>query len=314
MRAENQLETRNPKLETGLTKACMNPLPPPLFSKVTRLKRWLAELRYVAVAFSGGVDSSVLLHIARDRLGDNVVAVTARSEVLPRCDLEDAVRLAEHLSVQHWVLESKEMALGDFVRNGPDRCYVCKKARYSSMLEVLQGRGAPALLDGSNADDDKDYRPGNRAVKELGIRSPLREIGLSKAEVRELARYLGLDCWNKPASACLASRIPYGSCITREKLEQVEMAEEFIRGLRLARQVRVRHHGDTARIEVEGSALMRIMEQAIRRRIVEHLTGLGFHYVTLDLAGYSMGSLNRVIEQRDDFGQGSSGSVTQSDS
>ncbi len=292
----------------------MNPLPPSLLSKVSLLKRRLAEIRYVAVAFSGGVDSSVLLHIAREILGDRVVAVTAKSEVLPRCDLEDAVRLAERLSVPHWVLESKEMALADFVKNGPDRCYVCKKARYSSMLEVLHDRGAPELLDGSNADDEKDYRPGSRAVRELGVRSPLQEVGLSKAEIRQIAGYLGLDCWNKPASACLASRIPYGSCITREKLEQVEMAEEFLRGLRLARQIRVRHHGDTARIEVEGSALVRIMEQPIRKRIVEHLTGLGFHYVTLDLAGYSMGSLNKVIEQRDDFGQGSSGSVTQSDS
>jgi uncharacterized protein len=280
----------------------MNALPSSLSSKLNRLKGQLAGLRSAAVAYSGGVDSSVLLFIAKESLGEGVVAVTARSEVLPELELGDAVRLAEQLSVPHWILESEEMALPDFVRNGPDRCYICKKARYAAILAMLKARGAWVLLDGSNYDDAKDYRPGNRAMRELGIRSPLREAGLSKAEIRLLAGHFGLDCWDKPASACLASRIPYGSEITREKLDQVERAEAYIRGLQVARQIRVRHHGDVARIEVEDSALTRIMEEPRRTGIVEHLAGLGFRYVTLDLGGYHMGSLNRAIEERRDFG------------
>jgi uncharacterized protein len=285
----------------------MNPLPAPLVSKLARLRTLLAELRSAAVAFSGGVDSSVLLRIARESLGDGVVAVTAKSEVLPQRDLEDSARLAEELSVPHWVLESKELALAAFVSNGPDRCYVCKKARYTSFLDLLKERGlkergALFLLDGSNADDERDYRPGSRAVRELGIRSPLQEVGFSKADVRLVAKYLGLDCWNKPASACLASRIPYGSAITREKLEQVEKAEEFLRGLQVAEQIRVRHHGDVARIEVDDSALALMLDELLRKRIVEHLAGLGFRYIALDLGGYRMGSLNRAIEQGSDFG------------
>jgi len=280
----------------------MNSLPLSLTSKLNLLKGKLAELGSAAVAFSGGVDSSVLLVIAKESLGDGVVAVTARSEVLPQRDLKDAVRMAEQLSVPHWILESEEMALANFLINGPDRCYICKRARYSAILEVLKARGVPVLLDGSNADDAKDYRPGNRAVRELGIRSPLQEVGLFKAEIRLLAEHFGLDCWDKPASACLASRIPYGSEITRDKLAQVERAEEFIRGLQVARQIRVRHHGDVARIEVEDSALTRLMEEQFRERIVEHLAGLGFRYITLDLGGYRMGSLNRAIEERSDLG------------
>ncbi len=280
----------------------MNPLPSRLLSKMDRLRSLLAELGSAAVALSGGVDSSVLLHVARECLGDRVVAVTARSEVMPRSDLEQSARLAAKLSVAHWVLESGEMALEEFVNNGPDRCYVCKRARYASLLDLLKPRGIPHLLDGSNADDESDYRPGARAVRELGIRTPLHEVGLTKEEIRLMARHLGLDCWDKPASACLASRIPYGSRITPEKLEQVEKAEEFLGSLKIARQLRVRHHGDLARIEVDESSLAPMMEESVRRRIVEHMAGLGFTYITLDLRGYRMGSLNVAIGRRNGFG------------
>lgn len=286
----------------GHASAHMNPLPSTLLSKMDRLRSILAELGSAAVAFSGGVDSSVLLCIARECMGKQVVAVTARSEVMPRSDLEQAARLAAKLSVPHWVLESGEMALEAFVNNGPDRCYVCKRARYTSLLDLLKHHGIRHLLDGSNADDEADYRPGARAVRELGIRTPLQEVGLTKEEIRLMARHWGLDCWDRPASACLASRIPYGSRITSEKLDQVEKAEEFIRGLRIVRQLRVRHHGDLARIEVDESSLVSLMENSVRRGIVEHLAGLGFTTITLDLRGYRMGSLNHAIGERSDFG------------
>lgn len=286
----------------GPAAALMNPLASRVLSKMDRLRSLLAELDSAAVALSGGLDSSVLLCVARECIGKGVVAVTARSEVMPRSDLELSAQLAAKLSVAHWVLDFGEMSLEAFVSNGPDRCYVCKRARYVSLLDLLKRRGIAHLLDGSNADDEADYRPGARAVRQLGIRTPLQEVGLSKEEIRIVARHLGLDCWDKPASACLASRIPYGSRITPEKLEQVEKAEEFLGGLKIARQLRVRHHGDLARIEVDESSLAPMMEEAVRRSIVEHMAGLGFTYVTLDLQGYRMGSLNAALGRRSDLG------------
>jgi uncharacterized protein len=290
------------KLELAVTEACMESLPPALASKVIHLKSLLLGLRPSAVAFSGGVDSTLLLCLAREWLGGDVTAVTARSEVMSHRELEEAARLAAQLSVPHWFLDSGEMSLADFARNDPDRCYICKRARYAVMLDWLEPRGIRHLLDGSNADDASDYRPGSRAVRELGVRTPLQEAGWSKEEIRLMARHLGLDCWNRPASACLASRIPYGSPITREKLEQVERAEELLSGLSISGQVRVRHHGDLARIEVDESYLSTLADEPVRKRIVEHLTGLGFTYVTLDLGGYRMGSLNAAVEKRRDIG------------
>lgn len=278
------------------------PLPSDLRAKTDRLRSLLEELGSAAVAWSGGVDSSVLLCLARDCLAERAVAVTARSAVMPQADLEETVRLAAKLSVSHWVVETAETSLEAFVNNGPDRCYVCKRTRYAFLLELLKQRGIPHLLDGSNADDLEDFRPGARAVRELGIRTPLQEVGMTKAEIRFVAMHLGLDCWDRPASACLASRIPYGSRITPQKLQQVEKAEAFLADLRIARQLRVRHHGDTARIEVDESALVSMTQPSVRNRIVEHLAELGFAFVTLDLRGYRMGSLNRTIGQRRDFG------------
>jgi uncharacterized protein len=200
------------------------------------------------------------------------------------------------------VWDSHELGLPEFVRNESDRCYVCKRARYAAILQCLKDRGVDYLLDGSNADDLRDTRPGSRAARELGVRSPLEEVGLSKGEVRLIGRAYGMSNWDKPASACLASRVPCGSPITREKLEQVERAEELLRELGIAGQIRVRHHGDTARIEVDEQSLDRLMEHSIRHRIVAFLNRLGFRYVALDLGGYRLGSMNRSVEDEEKVG------------
>lgn len=290
------------KRESLVTDACLRALPPALASKIVALKSFLASLGPSAVAFSGGVDSSLLLCLAREWLEDDVVAVTARSGVMPRRDLEEAARLAARLSVHHWILDSGEMSLEDFVKNDPDRCYICKRTRYSAILDGLERRGIRHLLDGSNVDDGDDYRPGSRAIRELGIRTPFLEAGWSKEDIRLVARHLGLDCWDRPASACLASRIPYGIPITFEKLAQVEKAEELLAALPITGQVRVRHHGELARIEVDESSLAIMVDESIRKRMVEGLGELGFTYITLDLRGYRMGSLNLAVTKRRDSG------------
>jgi pyridinium-3,5-biscarboxylic acid mononucleotide sulfurtransferase len=280
----------------------MNKLSPETTGKLERLQGLISGMGSVAVAFSGGVDSSVLLRIAADSLDGRVTAVTADSEILPRRDLEEARRLVEHLDVVHWVMQSNELSVPEFVQNDPDRCYLCKKARYASILERLRDRGVRVLLDGSNVDDLKDYRPGARAVRELGVVSPLQDVGLTKDEIRQFARVFGMSCWNKPASACLASRIPYGCSITPEKLEQVEKAEDFLCSLEIAQQVRVRHHGNVAVIEVDETALGYFVEKSMRDKIVGFLSELGFRHVTLDLRGYRMGSLNSSFERGSGLG------------
>jgi uncharacterized protein len=247
------------------------------------------------VAFSGGVDSTLLLKVAKDVLGESVLAVTALSATTARHEHAAAVRLARDLGVEHLVVESFEMSLPEFVRNPPDKCYICKKSRFRELVNIARRKGFAFVVDGENSDDHQDYRPGIRATRELGIRSPLSEAGLTKKEVRALSKKLGLPTWDKHSYACLASRVPYGSSITEEKLKQVDEGEEFIRGLFPGAQIRVRHHGDTARIEVDSKVIPLLITQEVRIRLVEHFKKLGFKFVTLDLEGYSMGSLNRMI-------------------
>jgi uncharacterized protein len=260
-----------------------------------RLQDVIRSLGSAVIAFSGGVDSSLLLKVSQETLPGRILAVTAKSATTPAHELAEAASLARELGILHLVVDSDELTLPEFYNNPPDRCYICKKRRFAALTALGREHDMAFLADGSNLDDQQDYRPGMRALKELAVRSPLTEAGLTKAEVRRLSRALGLASWDKPAYACLATRIPYGSPITSEKLRQVDLAEDFIRSLGLSRQVRVRHYGDTVRLEVAPQDLANFLQEEARRRVTAFLKELGFRFVTLDLEGYRMGSLNQAI-------------------
>ncbi len=246
----------------------------------------------LAVAFSGGVDSSLLLALAARVLGpENVLAVTGVGPLVPARELARARETARALGVAHVEVPVDILALPDFVENRPDRCYVCKTAQVAALARAARDRGFPALAHGANADDSRDYRPGLAAAAEAGVLAPLAEAGLAKAEIRRLARKMGLSAWNLPSAACLASRIPHGDPVTLEKLSRIEKAEDVLRDLG-AGQCRVRLLGDTAVIEVLPRDMARLMRREARERIARKFTALGFSRITLDLAGYRTGSLN----------------------
>ncbi len=263
----------------------------PVEDKLGRLRQGVAGLGSVAVAFSGGVDSAFLLEVCREVLGDRVLAVTAGSAVQPAGDLEDAVKEAGRLKVKHLVVRTAQMDDPRFTSNPPDRCYHCKRALFREMGEIAAVHGIRCVAEGSNLDDQQDCRPGARAALEMGVRQPLCEAGLTKAEIRQAAREAGLPGWGRPAESCLATRIPCGNPITPEALAAIDAAETFIRGLG-ARQVRVRHYGRMARIEVEPSDIEKLADEAVRARIISHFGGLGYRHIALDLAGYRTGSMN----------------------
>lgn len=266
-----------------------------LANKLQDLRHILQEMESIVVAFSGGVDSAFLLRYAVDVLGSRkVVAVTAVSNTLTPEDLDRAKRLAARIGARHIIVHSAEMDDPGYVANTPDRCYICKKIRFGGLRELKERLGLACVADGANMDDKGDYRPGERATKELGIRSPLREAGLYKADIREASRLLSLPNWDLPSQACLASRFPYGTRLTPERLKQVYESEKLLHGLGF-RQVRVRYHGDIARIEVPAPEIGRLA--AYREQVVEPLKKLGFTYITLDLQGFRSGSLNEVLDR-----------------
>ena len=269
----------------------------PVKRKVEKLKALLAGMRRVLIAFSGGVDSTLLLKVAVDMLGENALAATAISETTSRHERRDAKRLAEQMGVTHFLVESQELEMPEFNTNPADKCYICKKHRFSAMKALADKHGCAHVLDGSNLDDQRDFRPGIRALEELGVRSPLLEAEMTKSDIRRLSQQLGLPTWNKPSLACLASRIPYHHRITPEKLQQLDAGEDFLRELGFSPQLRVRHYGDTARLEIAPDDIRKLAAADLRQRIVDYFKGLGFAFVTLDLEGYSMGSLNRVLNR-----------------
>jgi pyridinium-3,5-biscarboxylic acid mononucleotide sulfurtransferase len=264
-----------------------------LDGKYDSLRERIRGYGRAAVAFSGGVDSSFLCAVARAVLGDGAAAITVVSPMLPRSELDDARAVSSSVGIRHVLVEEGSIDAG-VAANPADRCYHCKKLEFGVVIRAAAELGIGIVMDGSNADDASDYRPGSRAVAELGVVSPLKETGLGKAEIRELSRRLGLKTWDKPAFACLASRIPYGEPIPVEALRRVEDAEGYLRGIGF-RQFRVRSHGSIARIEVEPGERAKFFDTDSMDRISKKLKEFGFLYVSLELEGYRTGSLNREL-------------------
>ncbi|MEI6126237.1 MAG: ATP-dependent sacrificial sulfur transferase LarE [Pseudomonadota bacterium] len=265
-----------------------------LYNKYKSLTTSIASLESVLVAYSGGVDSTLLLRVAADILHDRVLAVIAASPTLPDEELQRATAAAEKMKVRFLTITSHEMDNPDFVRNDKDRCYYCKSELFSVLKGIAQQEKLAVVIDGSNYDDRSDYRPGSRAAREFGVRSPLMEAGLTKEDVRALSKHLDLPTWDLPSLACLSSRIPYGTAIDETILQRIAGAERCLKTLGFM-QVRVRDYGDTARIEVPEGDLALAITPAVRSEIVACLKRLGYLFITLDLEGYSTGSMNRTL-------------------
>lgn len=264
-----------------------------LQEKYERLKEILLEMERVVVAFSGGVDSTFLLKVALDCLGsENVLAVTADSETYPSSELIEARNIARELGARHEVIETSELAIPGYAENTQNRCYFCKKSLFEHLVPIMQDQGYHNIVFGLIADDLSEHRPGTKAAREMGVRGPLQEADLYKEEIRTLSRELGLITWDKPSFACLSSRIAYGETITQEKLTKIDKSEHYLQSLGI-RQVRVRTHGDIARIEVEAKDMPTLLEK--QEEIVRVIQGYGYTYVTMDLLGYQSGSMNKAL-------------------
>jgi uncharacterized protein len=265
--------------------------PVDLAAKSARLRAIVREIGSCVVAFSGGVDSALVLHVATEELGERALGVTGRSESLAEREYEGALAFAGTAGAQHEVVETREVSDPEYAANPVNRCYFCKSELYGKLREIAAQRGFAAIVDGFNLDDEGDWRPGRKAARENGVRSPLAEAGFGKADVRALARELGLEIWDKPALACLSSRFPYGTPITLELLRQVDRAEQAVHdaGIRVCR---VRHHGEVARIEIPAGEIAAFSDPALRAAIVAGVKAAGYRFVALDLGGYVSGNLN----------------------
>jgi uncharacterized protein len=270
----------------------MDPL---LQEKREKLYAILRDMGGCVVGFSGGVDSTLLFAVAAEALGDRALAVTATSETYPERELREAEAFARRIGGRHRVVESEELDIPGFAENPKNRCYYCKSELFTKLRKIADEEGLPYVLDGSNLDDRGDYRPGKEAACELNVRSPLDEAGFSKEDIRALSKDMDLPTWDKPSFACLSSRFPYGTTITREKVSQVGRAEESLRVLGL-RTIRVRHHGDMARIELGPAEFERVVN-GLRDEVVRLVKSAGYAYVALDLQGYRTGSMNEVLDK-----------------
>jgi uncharacterized protein len=267
-----------------------------LKNKYNELIELLTEMDRIIIAFSGGVDSTFLLKAASISGAGDVLAVTGKSESLPEEELAFAREIAASLNIKHRIIATEELNDSNYAENTPDRCYYCKKELFTRLSDIASGENYLYVLDGTNADDASDHRPGKRAAGENKVKSPLLDTGLTKNEIRELSKELGLPTWDKPATPCLSSRFPYGQRITSDGLLRVNKAENFIKGFGI-RELRVRSHSNVARIEIHPDDFRKVTDEGAREKIVDFLKSLGYQYITLDLKGFRSGSSNEVLEQ-----------------
>ncbi len=259
--------------------------------KLLKIREEIGKYKSIAVAFSGGVDSTLLSKISHDLLKEDAVAITIVGDMHSRAEIQEGRELARGIGISHVEIDIRGEKIPGFTENQKDRCYHCKKHLFALIRDKSRELGVEAIFDGSNIDDLSDYRPGMKALKELNIISPLKDAGFTKADIRNVSRELGLPTWDKPAFACLASRIPYHTKITREKLDMVEKGEEYLKEIGI-NQYRVRHHGEVARIEVEEKELGKVLDRGILSMIAGRFREIGFKYTALDMAGYKQGSMN----------------------